>query len=47
MRLGTKITLCATGGVVLATVGAIGTVYAISHGNRVNELRVLISSTIQ
>lgn len=47
MKLGTKITLCAAGGVVLATVGAIGTVYAISHGNRVNELRTLMSSTIQ
>jgi methyl-accepting chemotaxis protein len=47
MKLGTKITLCAAGGVVLATLGAIGTVYAISHSNRVNELRVLMSSTIQ
>lgn len=47
MKLGTKITLCAAGGVVLATLGAIGTVYAISHGNRVNELRLLMSSTIQ
>ena len=47
MRLATKITVCAGGGVVLATLGAIGTVYSISHTNRVNELRVLMSSTIQ
>lgn len=47
MQLGTKITVCAAGGVVLATLGAIGTVYFISHGNRVNELRALMSSTIQ
>jgi methyl-accepting chemotaxis protein len=47
MRLGTKITLCASGGVVLATVGAILTVYSISHENRVNELKSLMSSTIQ
>jgi hypothetical protein len=47
MTLATKITLCAAGGVVLATLGAIGTVYAISHSNRVNELRVLMSSTLQ
>ncbi|HTW66451.1 MAG TPA: methyl-accepting chemotaxis protein [Bryobacteraceae bacterium] len=47
MKLATKITLCAAGGVVLATLGAIGTVYEISHGNRVNELRVLMSTIIQ
>lgn len=47
MKLGTKITLCAGGGVVLATAGAILTVYSISHANRVNELRSLMSSTIQ
>jgi uncharacterized protein Yka (UPF0111/DUF47 family) len=47
MTLGTKITLCAGGGVVLATLGAILTVYSISHGNRVNELKSLMSSTIQ
>jgi len=47
MKLATKITLCAAGGVVLATLGAIGTVYAISHANRVNELRRLMSSTIR
>lgn len=47
MQLGIKITLCAAGGVVLATLGAIGTVYSISHGNRVNELHTLMSSTIQ
>lgn len=47
MKIGTKITLCAAGGVVLATLSAIGTVYAISHSNRVNELRALMSSTIQ
>jgi methyl-accepting chemotaxis protein len=47
MKLGTKVTLCAAGGVVFATLGAVGTVYAISHSNRVNELRVLMSSTIQ
>jgi len=47
MNLGTKITVCAAGGVVLATAGAILTVYSISHENRVNELRSLMSSTIQ
>ena len=47
MNLANKITLCASGGVVLATVGAIVNVYLISHGNRVNELRSLMSSTIQ
>ena len=47
MNLGTKITLCAGGGVVLATAGAIITVYSISHQNRVNELKSLMSSTIQ
>ena len=47
MKLGTKITLCAAGGVVLATGGAIVTVYAISHSNRVNELHVLLSSIEQ
>ncbi len=47
MNLAQKITLCASAGVVLATAGAISTVYLISHGNRVNELRSLMSSTIQ
>ena len=47
MNLANKITLCASGGVVLATAGAIASVYLISHGNRVNELRSLMSSTIQ
>jgi hypothetical protein len=47
MTLANKITLGAAGGVILATLGAIGTVYAISHSNRVNELRVLMSSMIQ
>lgn len=47
MKLGTKITLCAAGGVLLATFGAILTVYSISHANRVNELKSLMSSTIQ
>ena len=47
MKLGTKVILCAAAGVVLATLGAIATVYSISHGNRVNELRTLMSSTIQ
>ncbi len=47
MKLGSKITLCAAGGVVLATLAAIGTVYAISHANRVNELRGLMSTIIQ
>jgi methyl-accepting chemotaxis protein len=47
MRLATKITMSASCGVVLSTLGAIGTVYAISHGNRVNELRALMSSTLQ
>ena len=47
MRLGTKVILCAVAGVVLATAGAIITVYSISHQNRVNELKTLMSSTIQ
>ncbi len=47
MKLGTKITLCAGAGVVLATAGAILTVYSISHENRVNELKALMSSTLQ
>src|SRR5581483_12109302 len=47
MKLGTKVSLCAAGGVVLATLGAIGTVYSISHENRVNELRLLMSSSIR
>jgi methyl-accepting chemotaxis protein len=32
---------------MLATAGAIATVYSISHENRVNELKTLMSSTIQ
>lgn len=47
VKLATKITLSASCGVVLSTLGAIGTVYAISHGNRVDELRALMSSTLQ
>jgi hypothetical protein len=47
VNLANKITLCASGGVVLATAGAIACVYLISHGNRVDELRSLMSSTIQ
>ncbi len=47
MNLAHKITLCASGGVVLATVGAITSVYLISHTNRVNELKGLMSSTLQ
>jgi hypothetical protein len=47
VNLANKITIYASAGVVLATAGAIGTVYSISHGNRVNELRALMSSTIQ
>jgi len=47
MRLGVKVILCAAAGVVLATLGAIVTVYSISHENRVNELKTLMSSTIQ
>ena len=47
MNLANKITICASAGVVLATAGAIISVYLISHSNRVNELRSLMSSTIQ
>jgi methyl-accepting chemotaxis protein len=47
VKLGTKVILCAAAGVVLATLAAIVTVYSISHENRVNELKVLMSSTIQ
>jgi len=39
--------VCAAGGVVLATLGAVLTVYSISHTNRVNELRGLMSAAIQ
>jgi len=46
MKLGTKVIVSAAGGVVLATLGAIITVYSISHTNRVNELRGLMSATI-
>jgi len=47
MKLGLKIIVCAAAGVLLATFGAIATVYHISHGNRVEELKHLMSSTIQ
>jgi methyl-accepting chemotaxis protein len=47
VNLANKITICASGGVVLATAGAIVSVYLISHNNRVNELRALMSSTLQ
>jgi len=47
MNLANKITLCAGGGVVLATAGAIVSVYMISHRNRVNEFHGLMSSIIQ
>ena len=47
MTLGTKVILGAAAGVVLATAGAIATVYVISHDNRVNELRGRMSSTLQ
>ncbi|MGA2740970.1 MAG: methyl-accepting chemotaxis protein [Bryobacteraceae bacterium] len=47
MNLANKMTICAGAGVLLATGSAIGSVYLISHGNRVNELRGLMSSTIQ
>ena len=47
MNLANKITICASAGVMLATAGAIANVYLISHGNRVNELRTLMSSTLQ
>ncbi|MFN7998665.1 MAG: methyl-accepting chemotaxis protein [Bryobacteraceae bacterium] len=47
MNLGNKIVLFASSGVVLATAGAIASVYMISHENRVNELKTLMSSTIQ
>ncbi|HXM42047.1 MAG TPA: hypothetical protein VN924_12385 [Bryobacteraceae bacterium] len=47
MNLGNKISICAGAGVLFATVGAIGSVYLISDGNRVNELRALMSSTMQ
>lgn len=47
MKLGQKVILCAGAGVLLATAGAIATVYSISHENRVHELKTLMSSTIQ
>jgi hypothetical protein len=47
VNLANKITVAASAGVLLATAGAIASVYLISHGNRVNELRTLMSSTIQ
>jgi len=47
VQLAHKITSFASAGVVLATAGAIGSVYMISHRNRVNELRSIMSSTIR
>jgi methyl-accepting chemotaxis protein len=47
VNLANKITICASGGVVLATAGAIASVYLISHSSRVNELQSLTSSTLQ
>jgi len=47
VKLSGKTTVCAAAGVVLATVAAIITVYSISHANRVNELRSLMSALIQ
>jgi hypothetical protein len=39
MKLGSKIILSASAGVLLATAGAIATVYSLCHENQVNELR--------
>jgi hypothetical protein len=39
--------MVAGAGIVLCTLGSIGTVYYISRGNRVEELRRLMSSTLQ
>lgn len=47
MTLSSKITAGAALSVILATAGSIATVYWISHGNRVNELRGLMSTTLQ
>jgi methyl-accepting chemotaxis protein len=47
MKIGTKVIVCAAGGVLLATLGAVLTVYSISHTNRVNELKGLMSAAIQ
>jgi CHASE1-domain containing sensor protein len=47
MQIGTKVIVCAAGGVVLSTLGAVLTVYSISHANRVNELKGLMSAAIQ
>jgi methyl-accepting chemotaxis protein len=42
MKLATKITLSASCGVIFSTLGTITTVDAISHSNRLNELRALM-----
>ena len=47
VNLANKITLYAGGGVLLATAGAIASVYMISRTNRVNELRSQMSSILQ
>jgi archaellum component FlaC len=47
MKLVTRITAMAGGAVVLATAGSIACVAWIAHGNRVNELRGLMSATLQ
>jgi methyl-accepting chemotaxis protein len=47
MKLGNKVILCAASGVLLATVGAIATVYSICRENRVNEIKGLMGSTLQ
>ena len=47
MKLGTKIMLASAGAVILATLGSVFTVYAISRRNRVNELRRAMSSEIK
>jgi methyl-accepting chemotaxis protein len=46
MKLGSKIILSASAGVLLATAGAIATVYSLCHENQVNERKNLMRSTL-
>jgi methyl-accepting chemotaxis protein len=47
MKLGSKVIMCASAGVLLATAGAIATVYSICHENQLNERKGLMRSTLQ
>jgi hypothetical protein len=47
MKLGNKVILCAAAGVLLATTGAIATLYSICHQNQVDERKGLMRSTLE